>query len=52
MSRSSGHTDEFWDNMKFLLEKAIAQGIYTAEDYQKNPVNYCGIEITSSPLDL
>jgi len=52
MSRSSGHTDEFWDNMKFLLEKAIAQGLYTAEDYQQNPVNYCGIEITSSPLDL
>jgi|TARA_B110001469_G_C9632407_1_gene316524 hypothetical protein len=51
MSRSSGHTTEFWDNMKFLLEKAVTQGVYTPEDYQKRPVNYCGIEITSSPLD-
>ena len=51
MSRSSGHTDEFWDNMKFLLEKAVEKGIYTAEDYQTRPVNYCGIKITSSPLD-
>lgn len=52
MSKSSGHTDEFWDNMKFLLEKARGQGLYTPVDYAKHPVTYCGMDITSTPLDM
>jgi hypothetical protein len=52
MSDSTGHTDEFWDNMKFLLEKAISAGLYVATDYKERPVDYCGIQITSTPLDL
>ena len=52
MSESSGHTDEFWDNMKYLLENAISAGVYTPIDYSKSPENYCGTKITSTPLDL
>jgi len=48
MSESSGHTPEFWDNMKYLLEQAIANGIYKAVDYSKSPVDYCGMKITDT----
>jgi hypothetical protein len=52
MSVSNGHTDEFWDNMKYLLEKGISSGIYTPVDYAKTPVKYCGMDITSTPLEM
>ena len=51
MTASVGHTDEFWENFKFLLKKAIKLGIYRPEDYENKPVDYCGIKITNSPLD-
>ena len=50
MTKSVGHTEEFWDNMKYLLKKGIKIGVYKAIDYKKNPVPYCGTEITDSPL--
>lgn len=49
MSASVGHTDEFWQNFKFLLENAVDQGIYTPVDYKKNPQPYCGMDITDNP---
>lgn len=52
MSESTGHTPEFWDNMKFLLENAIEIGVYNYVDYSNNPIIYCGQEINSTPLDL
>lgn len=45
-----GHTDLFWKNFKFLLEEAIQLGIYTKEDYNAHPMDYCGIQITSTIL--
>tara|TARA_B100002051_G_C16499672_1_gene517211 strand:- start:66 stop:608 length:543 start_codon:yes stop_codon:yes gene_type:complete len=45
-----GHTDTFWENMKFLLECAIKLDIYIPQDYSKFPVTFCGYEIESSPL--
>jgi predicted metal-dependent hydrolase len=51
MTKSVGHTEEFWDNMRYLLKKGIKIGVYTKVDYRKNPVKYCGIEILNSPLD-
>jgi predicted metal-dependent hydrolase len=48
---SIGHTDEFWDNFKWILEESINIGIYTKQDFKKEPVEYCGMDITSSPLD-
>lgn len=50
MTKSIGHTEEFWDNMKYLLKKGIKLGIYKQIDYKKSPVPYCGTEITDSPL--
>lgn len=46
-----GHTNTFWDNMRFLLEEGINIGIYTQIDYTQNPQDYCGMKVTSSPLD-
>jgi hypothetical protein len=48
ISKSIGHTDEFWDNFKWLLDEAINIGIYQYEDYDINPVKYCGMTITST----
>lgn len=52
MSRSTGHTEEFWDNMKYLLEQASDIGIYSPVDYSTNPIVYCGEEINSTPLNI
>lgn len=46
-----GHTKMFWDNFKWLLEDSLDIGIYVKDDYKNSPQEYCGIEITSSPLD-
>ena len=48
---SIGHTDEFWENFRWLLQEAIQIGVYTEQDYKSKPQKYCGINITSSPLD-
>lgn len=48
---SIGHTKEFWDNFRWLLEESINIGIYIKQDFEKEPVKYCGMEITDSPLD-
>ena len=52
MTDETGHTPLFWNNMKFLLEKASSLGIYQVEDYSSSPVMYCGMEIDSTPLNL
>lgn len=52
MSESTGHTKEFWNNMKFLLQEAEKLGMYQSVDYSSNPVMYCGMEINSTPLNL
>lgn len=49
MTLSVGHTEEFWQNFKFLLENAVELGIYEPIDYKKNPKNYCGMDITDNP---
>lgn len=50
MTLSIGHTDEFWENMRFLLKVAIKNGIYRKQDFQKKPESYCGTTITDTPL--
>jgi len=52
MSEDTGHTKEFWDNMKFLLEEASKISIYTPVDYASNPVEYCGMTIDNTPMNL
>jgi hypothetical protein len=44
------HTREFWANFRRLLEDASKIGVYTPVNYSKNPVPYCGMMITDSPL--
>jgi hypothetical protein len=46
-----GHDDAFWQFFKELLTEAINIGVYTKYDYRSNPVDYCNIKITSSPMD-
>ena len=49
-SKTVGHDTAFWTNFKWLLENAIQIGIYEKQDFKKKPVEYCGIQITDSPL--
>ena len=49
MTDEVGHTPKFWDNMRYLLEQGSSIGIYTPENYKKNPKMYCGQEINSTP---
>jgi len=49
MTESVGHTEEFWNNFKFLLENAVELKLYTPVDYKKEPENYCGMDITDNP---
>ena len=51
MTKSVGHTPEFWENFKKLLKVAIANNLYTKEYYANNPKDYCGIKVSDSPLD-
>jgi len=50
-TKSIGHTPEFWDNFKWILEEAINIGVYKKQEFKLNNVDYCGIKITNSPLD-
>jgi hypothetical protein len=50
MTKSIGHTEEFWKNFKFLLQNAKKIGIYNPVDYKTKPVGYCGMTISDNPL--
>jgi predicted metal-dependent hydrolase len=49
-TKSIGHTEEFWTNFKWLLQKSIEIKIYKKQDFRKDPKEYCGTTITDSPL--
>jgi len=51
MTKSVGHTPEFWSNFKLLLNESVTHNLYTKEDYTMNPKDYCGIKVSDSPLD-
>jgi hypothetical protein len=46
-----GHDDRYWSVFKFLLEEAVAVGVYTPVDYAAYPAQYCSISIYYQPLD-
>lgn len=50
-TESVGHTPEFWENFKWILEESINIGIYQKKDYNRESVEYCGMTITSTPLE-
>jgi predicted metal-dependent hydrolase len=43
-----GHGELFKNIFKFLTEQAIEIGIYRKDDYEKQPVEYCGMMLSSS----
>lgn len=43
-----GHTDLFKEIFAFYTKEAINIGIYKYEDYDTNPVEYCGMVLSSS----
>ncbi len=49
MTKSIGHTEEFWDNFRILLRNARKLGVYKRVNYNENPKAYCGIKITDDP---
>ena len=49
-TKSIGHTQEFWQNFKFLLQNAVKIKIYNPVNYKKKNKNYCGMKITDNPL--
>jgi len=50
MTKSIGHKEDFWQNMRIILCIAQEKGIYRREDYKTTNKKYCGTEITSTPL--
>lgn len=50
MTKSVGHTDEFWSNFQFLLKVAVKLKLYNNTNYNNQPANYCGTQITDTPL--
>ena len=48
-TESIGHTPEFWNNFKFLLQEAENINIYSPVDYKNKPQRYCGMTITDNP---
>jgi predicted metal-dependent hydrolase len=51
ITKSVGHTEEFWNNFKWILEESVNIGIYESQDFNNKPVEYCGIEITDNPIN-
>ena len=43
-----GHTDLFKKIFEFYTKESIKIGIYKYEDYDSNPVEYCGMVLSSS----
>jgi predicted metal-dependent hydrolase len=50
MTKSVGHTEEFWNNFRILLRVGIKLKLYQHQNFNNNPVDYCGTKITDTPL--
>tara|TARA_B110000967_G_C18843147_1_gene540503 strand:- start:870 stop:1463 length:594 start_codon:yes stop_codon:yes gene_type:complete len=48
-TKSVGHTQEYWQNFKYILTQAVEIGIYEPIDYKKNPQKYCSMTISDNP---
>ena len=48
-TESIGHKTEFWENFKFLLENAKEANIHQPRDYNKEPKEYCSMQIQDNP---
>lgn len=50
MTKERGHPKPFWDNFKRLLQEAVKINLYRPQDFATTNKEYCGMEITNSPL--
>lgn len=50
MNNTWGHHTDFWILFRFMLENAVECNIYKPEDYQKKPINYCGLILSYNPI--
>ena len=50
MTISTDHTDEYWDNFKFILDNAEQAGLHIPIDYGQRPQEYCGAPIQDNPF--
>lgn len=48
-TESVGHNQDFWQNFKWILERAKEANIYHPVDYKKQPKEYCGMTINDNP---
>ena len=51
MTNKYEHNKEFWDNFALLIEAATHAGIYQYQNFQSNPVSYCGHNINHTPYN-
>ena len=49
MSNSYGHGDEFKQNFRFIVQLAVKLELWKPANYEKEPVDYCGVTVTTSP---
>ena len=49
ITKSVGHTEEYWDNYRLILKTAIDNGLYEYKNYYEEPVEFCNKEINSTP---
>ena len=49
ITKSVGHTDEYWDNYRLVLKTAIDNNLYEYKNYYEEPVEFCNKKITSTP---
>lgn len=49
MSNSYGHGDEFKLNFNFIVKLAIKLKLWKSKNYNVEPVDYCGIKVTTTP---
>jgi predicted metal-dependent hydrolase len=49
-NESYGHDTKFWKIFRIILENAVEIGIYQNNNYKKDNVNYCSMNITYNPI--
>ncbi len=50
ITKSVGHSKEYWDNFKLILRTAIKLNIYKYTNYKYNPKIYCNKLIDHTPI--
>ena len=49
-NESYGHDSRFWMIFRILLENSTEIGIFKSKNYKHEPIDYCSMQITYSPL--